>query len=465
METFDFVVIGGGPGGYVSAIRAAQLGMKAALIEERDTLGGTCLNVGCIPSKVLLEASEMFHSVNHKARDWGIDTASVKLDLKRMMSRKDRVVSEITQGVDLLVKKHKIRRITGRGRLKGGMAVAIDGKEGALEIEGKQIVLAMGSAPVELPFLPFDGKSIISSTEALSLGKVPQRIVVVGAGAIGLELGSVWNRLGSAVTVVEIFPRVAIFADNMLSKMLEKSLTSQGIDFILSSRVTGSVKKKGRIEVAVASEKEGDATLSCDKLLVAVGRKPASGDCGLEAAGVEIEENGQVRVDDQWRTTAEGIFAIGDLIRGPMLAHKAEEEGIAVAELAGGGAGHVNYDVIPNVIYTWPELAQVGLTEEEAREKKIPVKSGRNYFKANGRAKSLGEDEGVVKVLAHKETDRLLGVHILGPRASDMIAEAAMAMEFSASAEDVARTCHAHPTLSEAVKEAAMAVERRAIHG
>ena len=288
---------------------------------------------------------------------------------------------------------------------------------------------------------------------------------VVGAGAIGLELGSVWNRLGTQITVVEIFPRVAIFADGMLSKMLAKLLEAQGMEFMLSSKVTGADVKESGVEVAVSSEKDGDRTLMCDTLLVAVGRGPYTEDCGLEAAGVELDGSGRVRVDEEWRTTADGIFAIGDLIHGPMLAHKAEDEGVAVAELAARKPGHVNYDVIPNVIYTWPELAQVGMTEEEAKEKKIPVKIGRNYFKANGRAKSLGEEEGLVKVIAHKETDRILGVHILGPRASDMIAEAAVAMEFSASAEDVARTCHAHPTLAETIKEAALAVDRRAIHG
>jgi dihydrolipoamide dehydrogenase len=334
-----------------------------------------------------------------------------------------------------------------------------------VEIEGTSIVLAMGSVPVELPFLPFDGENIISSTEALSLTSVPKHLVVVGAGAIGLELGSVWLRLGAKVTVVEIFPKVAIFSDNMLSKMLEKSLKGQGMELMLSSKVTGAKVKGGNIAVAVSSEKGGDTTLDCDKLLVAVGRKPYTEDCGLEAAGIEREDGGRVKVDEHWRTNVDGIYAIGDLIHGPMLAHKAEDEGVAVAEQAAGKPGHVNYDVIPNVIYTWPELAQVGITEEEAKEKGIPVKSGRNYFAANGRAKSLGEEEGVVKVIAHKETDQVLGVHILGPRASDMIAEAAMAMEFNASAEDVARTCHAHPTLSEIIKEAALAVDRRAIHG
>ncbi len=465
MKTFDFVVIGGGPGGYVSAIRAAQLGMKVALIEKRATLGGTCLNVGCIPSKALLESSEMFHTVRHKIKGWGIGVSDVALDLKQMMANKERIVAEITEGVDLLLKKNKITRVKGRGRLKGGHVVEIEREKGNVEIEGKQIVLAMGSVPVELPFLPFDGKNIISSTEALCLDAVPEHLIVVGAGAIGLELGSVWNRLGAKVTVVEIFPRVAIFADNMLSKMLEKLLKGQGIEFILSSKVTGAAVKDSGIDVNMSSEKEGDKTLTCDKLLVAVGRRPYTEDCGLDAAGVERDESGRVRVDDKWRTTADGIFAIGDLIDGPMLAHKAEDEGVAVAERAARKPGHVNYDVIPNVIYTWPELAQVGLTEEEAKEKKIPVKVGRNYFKANGRAKSLGEEDGLVKVIAHKETDQLLGVHILGPRASEMIAEATMAMEFSASAEDVARTCHAHPTLAETIKEAALAVDRRAIHG
>jgi dihydrolipoamide dehydrogenase len=465
MKTFDFIVIGGGPGGYVSAIRAAQLGLKVALIEEREMLGGTCLNVGCIPSKVLLESSEIFHAVNHRVADFGIDVPPASLDLKRMMANKDRVVSEITQGVDLLMKKNKVTRFRGRGRLKGGKVVEIEREKGKVEIGGTRIVLAMGSVPVELPFLPFDGHQVISSSEALCLDQVPERMVIVGAGAIGLELGSVWSRLGSRVTVVEILRRVAIFADRMLSRMLEKSLKSQGLEFLLSSKVVGAEVKKNGIDVAVTGEKVGDRVLTCDRLLVAVGRRPNTGDCGLEAAAVERDDSGRVRVDEHWCTSAEGVFAIGDLIHGPMLAHKAEEEGIAVAEQAAGKPGHVNYGVIPNVIYTAPELAQVGLTEEEARERKIPVKTGRNYFAANGRARSLREEEGLVKVIAHKETDELLGVHILGPRASEMIAEAAVAMEFRASAEDLARTCHAHPTLSETIREAALAVDRRAIHG
>jgi dihydrolipoamide dehydrogenase len=465
MDTYDFAVIGAGPGGYVAAIRAAQLGLKVALIEKRRTLGGACLNVGCIPSKALLESSELFHAAKHRFGAHGIGIRSVKLELPQMMARKNGIVKEITDGLKLLMKKNKITVLRGQGKLKGGNVIKISKKDGEAEIRANHIVLAMGSVPIELPGLPFDGAHIVSSTHALAFEEVPKRMIVVGGGAIGLELGSVWNRLGSSVTVVELLPRIAFFADQQVGKALEKSLTAQGLDFMLNSKVIDADVKNGSVSATVADEKENRAALKCDKLLVCVGRKPCTDTADLDKAGVELDDKGRVRVNEHWRTTAANIYALGDLIHGPMLAHKAEEEGIAVAELVAGLPGHVNYDAIPNVIYTWPELAQVGLTEEELKEKGIPYKAGRNYFKANGRAKSLGEEEGLVKVLSHKETDRLLGVHILGARASDMIAEAVMAMEFQGSAEDVARTCHAHPTLSEIFKEAALAVDRRALHG
>lgn len=465
MDSFDFVVVGAGPGGYVAAIRAAQLGLKVALIEKRAQLGGTCLNVGCIPSKALLESSELFHGTQSRLGDHGIQTSRVELDLKAMMARKKRIVKEITSGVLLLMKKNKITLFRGRGRLSGIGRVRIEGKDGEREIAGDRIVLALGSVPVEIPGLAFDGSHIVSSTEALAFDAVPERFVVVGAGAIGLELGSVWNRLGSRVTVLELLEKIAPFADDQLSRALQKSLAAQGMEFHLKSRVLKAERAEGEVKVVFKDAKGAEKSLTCDKLLVAVGRKPFTEGAGLEEAGVELDDQGRIRVDEEWKTTAKGVYAIGDVIQGPMLAHKAEEEGIAVAERAAGRPGHVNYDAVPNVIYTFPELAQVGITEGEAKERGVPCKAGRSYFAANGRAKSLGEEEGFVKIISHEETDRLLGVHILGPRASDLIAEAVVAMEFSGSSEDVARTCHAHPTLSEVMKEAAMALDRRSIHG
>ena len=465
MDSFDLAVIGAGPGGYVSAIRAAQLGLRTALIEKEASLGGTCLNVGCIPSKALLESSELYHRASRAFADHGITTGAVGFDLAKMMARKDRIVGELTAGIRTLMKKNKIRVLTGRGRLAGPHRVVAKNQDREEEIEAANIVLAMGSVPIELPFLPFDGERVVGSTEALSLDRVPKHLIVVGAGAVGLELGSVWSRLGAQVTVIEMLPTIVPFADRQVAKALEKALAKQGLAFRLESRVEAGEIDGDRIRVTVRDAKEGTETLTCDKLLVAVGRRPATEGTGLEEAGVRIEENGRIAVDDRMQTSVPGVYAVGDLVRGPMLAHKAEEEGVAVAEHIAGKPGHVNYRAIPNVVYTWPELAQVGMTEEEAKAGGIPYKSGRHYFKVNGRAKCMGEDEGLVKVLAHAETDRLLGVHVLGARASEMIAEAVAAMEFHGSAEDVARTVHAHPTLSEILKEAALAVERRQIHG
>jgi dihydrolipoamide dehydrogenase len=465
MEAFDLAVIGAGPGGYVGAIRAAQLGLRVALIEKEPSLGGTCLNVGCIPSKALLESSELYSRARHALADHGITAGAVRFDLAKMMARKNRVVEELTTGIGLLMKKNKIKVLRGSGRLAGPRRVAVLGQGGEREIEAGHIVLAMGSVPVELPFLPFDGRRIVSSTEALSLENVPGHLVVVGAGAVGLELGSVWGRLGAQVTVIEMLPAIVPFADRQVSKALEKSLTKQGLAFRLSSKVEGAEVEGDRLRVTVRDEKGQSEPIACDRLLVAVGRRPATRGAGLEEAGVRLEQNGRVAVNDRLETSLPGVYAIGDLVRGPMLAHKAEEEGVAVAERIAGKPGHVNYRAIPNVVYTSPEVAQVGLTEEEAKAQGLPYKSGRYYFKSNGRAKCMGEEEGLVKVLSHAETDRLLGIHILGPRASEMIAEAVTAFEFGGSAEDVARTVHAHPTLSETVKEAALAVERRQIHG
>jgi dihydrolipoamide dehydrogenase len=464
MESYDLIVIGAGPGGYVCAIRAAQLGLKTALVEKDAALGGTCLNVGCIPSKALLESSELFHVMRHKAEPHGIQPASVKLDLPVMLARKDGIVKDLTDGIAVLMKKNKVTVLRGRGVLKGEGKVAALSADGEQEIAAKAICLAMGSVPVQLPFMPFDGERIVSSTEALCFDKVPQHLVVIGAGAIGLEMGSVWNRLGAKVTVVELLPRVAPFADAQLSTLLERSLKAQGMVFRLGAKVTGAKVEGEAVTLSLQNAKGEEESIACDKVLVAVGRKPCTDTAGLQEAGVTLE-GGRVVVDDHFRTNVPGVYAIGDLIRGPMLAHKAEDEGVALAELLAGKPGHVNYDAIPNVVYTHPELACVGLTEEECKQKGLPVKVGKFYFKGNGRAKSLNEDEGLAKVVAHAETDRLLGVHIFGARASDMIAEAVVAMEMKASAEDLARTCHAHPTLSEILKEAALAVDKRAIHG
>jgi dihydrolipoamide dehydrogenase len=475
MPQFDFVVIGAGPGGYVAAIRGAQLGLKTALVEKDPTLGGTCLNVGCIPSKCLLESSEAFynagglrpsagHAAVNKLAAMGVRTAEVALDLPTMMGRKDAVVKQLTDGVAMLMKKNKVTVVRGQGLLRGPGRVTVRAAEGERELEAGAVCLAMGSVPVQLPFLRFDGKRIISSTEALSLPAVPRRLVVIGAGAIGLELGSVWRRLGSEVTVVELLPRVAPFADAQMSAQLERSLKAQGLVFKLQTQVTGAAITGDVVEVAIKDVQGAAETLAADVVLVAVGRKPCTDTAGLDEAGVVLER-GRVKVDERYRTNVAGVYAIGDLIAGPMLAHKAQDEGVAVAEIVAGKPGHVNYEAIPNVIYTWPELACVGRTEDELKAQGVPTRVGKFLFRANGRAKSLGDEEGLVKVIAHAETDRILGVHIVGARASDMIAEAVIAMEFQGSAEDLGRTCHAHPTLSEILKEAALAVDRRAIHG
>ncbi|HEY3358683.1 MAG TPA: dihydrolipoyl dehydrogenase [Polyangia bacterium] len=464
MDRFDFVVIGAGPGGYVAAIRGGQLGLKTALIEKDAALGGTCLNVGCIPSKCLLEASEQFHAVGHKLAAMGVKVGEVALDLPTMMARKDTVVKQLTDGVALLMKKNKVTVLRGQGLVRGPGRVTVRGPEGERELEAGAVVLAMGSVPVQLPFLPFDGARVVNSTDALAFDRVPRRLLVIGAGAIGLELGSVWRRLGSEVTVVEMLPRVAPFADGGMSAQLERSLKAQGLVFKLQTQVTGANLEGDVVKVALKDAKGQTETVACDRVLVAVGRKPCTDTAGLTEAGVALER-GRVVVDERWQTNLPGVYAIGDLIAGPMLAHKAEDEGVAVAELVAGKPGHVNYDAIPNVIYTWPELACVGQTEEELKAKGIPYKTGKFLFRANGRAKSLADEEGIAKVIAHAETDRLLGVHIVGARASDMIAEAVVAMEFQGSAEDLARTCHPHPTLSEILKEAALAVDKRSIHG
>ncbi len=460
----DVVVIGGGPGGYVAAIRAAQLGLGVALVDDGPALGGTCLNVGCIPSKALLESSELYWAARHRFAGHGIHVEP-RLDLAAMQERKRRIVAELTAGIGLLMKKHRIEVVRGRGRLLGPGRVAVPGPEGERLLECRHVILAMGSVPVELPGLPFDEERILSSTGALELPEVPEHLVVVGAGAIGLELGSVWARLGARVTVVEALDRIVPFADRQLARRLRKALEAQGLAFRLRSTVAAAVPAGEGLEVTVEGPEGAVETLSCDRLLVAVGRRPATAGQGLAEAGVRLDERGFVVVDGAGRTSVDGVWAIGDLTPGPMLAHRASEEGVAVAERIAGLPGHVDRDLIPSVVYTAPELAAVGRTEEELEAAGVPYRVGRFAFRANGRARSLGEVEGLVKVLAHAESDRILGVHMLGPRVSELIHEAVVAMAFAASSEDLARIVHAHPTLAEVVHEAALAVERRQIHG
>ncbi len=464
MESYDLVIIGAGPGGYVCAVRAAQLGLATALVEKRSTLGGTCLNVGCIPSKALLESSELYAAARQGFAGHGIVADGLAIDLPQMMTRKSGIVKELVDGVAMLMKKNKVSVHTGRGVLTAPGRVTVQTGDRQEELAAKAVCLAMGAEAVELPFAPFDGERIVSSTEALSFTEVPERLVVIGAGAVGLELGSVWSRLGAKVTVVEMLPGIAPFADTQMSGALQRALTAQGLEFHLESRVTGVASLENGAEVSFEDKDGNGHRVECDKVLVAVGRKPGTEGSGIAEMGIELDEERRVLVDERFCTSIEGVYAIGDLIRGPMLAHKAEEEGIALAELLAGKAGHVDYDTIPNVIYTEPELAMVGRTEAELKEAGVPFSAGRFLFRNNGRAKGLGLLDGMVKILAHRETDAILGVHMVGPRVSELIAEAVVAMEFQASAEDLARTCHAHPTLSEVVREAALAVDKRAIH-
>lgn len=464
MEKFDYTVIGAGPGGYVSAIRASQLGLKTALIEKQTRLGGTCLNIGCIPSKALLESSELFYSAKNKLHEHGINIKDVGFNLDAMMSRKTKIVETLTDGVNTLMLKNKIKVIKGLGSLGDKCTIIIEKDKKKELIESDKIVLAMGSLPVELPFMKFDHEHVIDSTDALELKAVPEKLIIIGAGAIGLELGSVWSRLGSKVSIIEMLPQIAPFADKIMSTMLQRSLVKQGIDFFLKAKVTGATVKGAEIEVTYIMN-GNELTVTGNKVLVAVGRRPNTLTAGLTNSGIKFNDSGFVSVDEKWESNLDNVFAIGDLKEGPMLAHKAAEEGIAVAEICAGKPGHVNYDAIPNVVYTWPELATVGITEETAKQEKIDFKVGKFFFRGNGRALSLGETDGLVKIIAEKETDQVLGVQILGPRASDMIAEAVLGLEFKATAEDFARTTHAHPSLSEVLKEAAMAVDKRQIHG
>ncbi len=464
MADFDVIVIGAGPGGYVCAIRAAQLKLKVACVEKDKTLGGTCLNVGCIPSKALLDSSEHFAFAREKIAQHGVILKGIELDLPAMMKRKDGVVRSLTAGIAGLFKKNGVTHLSGQASLKDAGKVAVRAADGSTKTyTATNIVIATGSVPSRIPIAPFDGKRILSSTEVLALSEVPAKLLVVGGGAIGLELGSVWSRLGAKVTVVELLDRIAAGFDRQVALELQKILAKQGLELKLSTKVL-SAKNTGKSVVVEMESASGKEKAEADYVLVSVGRKPFTDGLGLEDVGIAKDKAGRVEVSEHFQTSVQGIYAIGDVIRGPMLAHKAEDEGVAVAEIIVGQHGHVNYDVIPNVIYTWPELAAVGLTEDECKTKGLNVKTGTFPFAANGRAKALGDTDGFVKIIADARTDRVLGAHIVGPRASDLIAEVAAVMEFGGSAEDIARTCHGHPTLPEVVKEAALAVDKRQIH-
>src|SRR4029078_1758132 len=464
MDKFDVVIIGSGPGGYVAAIRAGQLGLKTAIIEKDKELGGTCLNIGCMPSKALLTSSDHFSFAKKEAAKHGIVIENPRVDLPTMQKRKDKVVKTLTGGVRQLMKTNKVMVLEGMGTIAAPGKVSVKSSGGETqEIETKNIIIATGSIPIELPFAKFDGQRIVSSTEALCFTEAPKTFLVIGAGAIGLELGSVWNRLGSEVTMLEFLPRIAVGFDLELSNLLQRALTAQGIKFHLETKVTGVKVENGRV-IASAEKANEKLTFEADKVLVSVGRKPFSQGLGAEKVGVEFDERKRIKVDKHFRTNVEGIYAIGDVIAGPMLAHKAEDEGIACVEIIAGKAGHVNYKAIAGIIYTNPELAGVGLTEDQAKEKGIDVRIGRFTFRANSRALCSDDVEGMVKFVADTKTDRILGAHILHHAASELIAEAISVIEFGGSSEDIGRTCHSHPTLSEAVREAALNVEKRALH-
>jgi len=464
MEKFDVVIIGSGPGGYIAAIRAGQLGLKTALVEKDKELGGTCLNVGCIPSKALLTSSDHFMFVKKEAAKHGIVIDGAHVDLAKMQQRKDKVVNTFNSGVRTLMKTNKVTTIEGRGTITAPGKVSIKSSDGdTQEIETENIVIATGSAPTELPFAKFDGKTIVSSTEALEFTEAPHKLVVIGAGAVGLELGSIWNRLGSEVTMLEFLPRIALGFDLELSNLLQRLLTAQGMTFHLETKV--SAVKLDNSRATVTATKDGqELKFDADKVLVSVGRRPFSECLGAEKIGVEFDEKKRIKVDKHFRTNVKGIYAIGDVIAGPMLAHKAEDEGMACIEIIAGNAGHVNYDAVAGIIYTNPELAGVGLTEDQAKEKKIDIRIGKFPFRANSRALCSDDVEGMVKFVADAKTDRILGAHILHHAASELIAEAVSVIEFGGSSEDIGRTCHSHPTLSEAVREAALNVEKRALH-
>ncbi len=465
MDNFDLVVIGGGPGGYVCAIRAAQLGLKTACVESRGALGGTCLNIGCIPSKSLLNLSENFQKAKKDFNQQGIEIDGIKLNIEKMMSNKNKSIQVLTKGVEFLFKKNKVTYLKGKGVLfsKNDIVVYENNKKNSYK--AKNIVIATGSTVASLPGIEIDEKNIISSTGALSLNKVPQKLAVIGGGYIGLEMGSVWSRLGSEVTVIEYLENITPGMDREISNEFKKILTKQGIKFKMESKVNSIKSFSNGVSINYTDIKNSkEETLEFDKVLVSVGRKPYTEGLNLTKIGVKKDNKGRIEVNEKLQTSIKNIYAIGDVIKGPMLAHKAEEEGIAVAEILAGQAGHVNYDVIPGVIYTSPEVATVGKTEEQLKNENKAYKVGKFPFLANSRAKVNNETEGFVKILADSKTDKVLGVHIIGPHCGDMIAEMALAMEFGASAEDIARTCHAHPTHTEAIKEAALAVDKRPIH-
>jgi len=466
-ESFDIVIIGGGPGGYVAAIRAAQLGMRVACVERGARLGGTCLNIGCIPSKALLQSSEKFAEATHSFAAHGVKLGGIELDLATMMARKDKVVGDLTKGIEFLFKKNKIAWIKGTGRIAapGKIAVQLVDGGGTQELDAKSIIIATGSDSLALPGVEIDEKQIVSSTGALSLGKVPEHLVVVGGGYIGLEMGSVWRRLGAAVTVVEFLDRITPNMDGETGKMLQRVLTKAGFVFKLGTKVVGAKTSKAGVTLQLEAAAGGATSeLKADIVLVSIGRRPYTDGLGLREIGVALDNKQRIKVDAHYETNVPGIYAIGDVIAGPMLAHKAEDEGIVAVETIAGLKPHIDYDAIPAVIYTWPEVASVGKTEEELKAAGTAYKTGKFPFTANSRARTNADTDGFVKILADAATDRVLGIHIIGPDAGTMIAEAALAMEFGASSEDIARTAHAHPTLNEAVKEAALAVDGRAIH-
>lgn len=467
MDSFDLVVIGSGPGGYVGAIRAAQLGLKTAVIEKDKTYGGTCLNVGCIPSKALLQSSEFFHEAQHDFANHGIKLESVKLDLPTMMGRKTKIVSDLTGGVEFLFKKNKITGIKGFGKILNPTTIEVTDANGTkTEIQTKNIMIATGSTPVELPFLKFDEKKILSSTGALALDYVPKELLVVGGGVIGLEMASVWARLGSKVTVIEFAEQICGMIDQDCVSVLLRSMKKLGVTFMTSTKVTNSRSAGGRVELDYESLTDGKkASIQGDVVLVSTGRKPFTDGLGLENAGVEKDERGRIKTNHHYQTSHANIFAVGDVIVGPMLAHKAEEEGVAVAELIATGYGHVNYNTVPSIVYTHPEIASVGMTEADAKKAGIETAVGKFPFSANGRAKARGATEGFVKIVTDKATDRIIGGHIVGAGASELLGEITVAMEFGGSSEDLARSFHSHPTMSEVVREAALAVDKRQRQG
>ena len=467
MEKFDVTVIGSGPGGYVAAIRCAQLGMKTALIERYNTLGGTCLNVGCIPSKALLDSSEHYHNATHTFTEHGIDVKDVKVNIKQMIKRKNDVVKQTTEGINFLMKKNKITVFTGHGSFINKNTIEIAGADGKKsQIESTQVIIATGSKPSSLPGLEIDKKRVITSTEALELTEVPKHLVIIGGGVIGLELGSVYARLGAKVSVVEYAPAIIATMDGALGKELQRVLKKTlGFEFYLNHKVTGAVTK-GKEAIVTAENSKGEKVeLKGDYCLVSVGRKPYTDNLGLDKAGVKVDNRGRIETDDHLQTNVAGIYAIGDVVKGAMLAHKAEEEGVFVAETMAKQKPHINYNLIPGVVYTWPEVAAVGYTEEQLKEQGKKYKVGNFPFKASGRARASMDTDGFIKVLADEATDEILGVHMIGPRAADMIAEAVVAMEYRASAEDISRMSHAHPTFTEAIKEACLdATAKRALH-